>query len=60
MLVAMSAADTGDDVGGDDPTALRLQAAVAERAGKEAGLFFPGGTQANLAALMAHCERARR
>ncbi|OXH82814.1 threonine aldolase, partial [Burkholderia multivorans] len=36
---------------------LRLQAATAERAGKEAGLFFPSGTQSNLAALMAHCER---
>ena len=30
---------------------------MAERAGKEAGLFFPSGTQSNLAALMAHCER---
>jgi threonine aldolase len=57
MLQAMGAAEVGDDVWGDDPTAARLQAAVAERAGKEAGLFFPSGTQSNLAALMAHCER---
>ena len=57
MLAAMSAAEVGDDVWGDDPTVARLQAAVAERAGKEAGLFFPSGTQCNLAALMAHCER---
>lgn len=57
MLAAMSAADVGDDVLGDDPTVLRLQATVAERAGKEAGLFFPSGTQSNLVALMAHCER---
>ncbi|KWK31769.1 threonine aldolase [Burkholderia stagnalis] len=57
MLAAMTAAEVGDDVWGDDPTVLRLQAAVAERAGKEAGLFFPSGTQSNLAALMAHCER---
>jgi len=57
MLKAMSAADVGDDVWGDDPTVAKLQAAVAERAGKEAGLFFPSGTQSNLAALMAHCER---
>lgn len=35
----------------------RLQAVVAEHAGKEAGLFFPSGTQSNLAALMAHCQR---
>lgn len=57
MLAAMTAAEVGDDVWGDDPTVLRLQAAVVERAGKEAGLFFPSGTQSNLAALMAHCER---
>ncbi|VWB64965.1 threonine aldolase [Burkholderia pseudomultivorans] len=57
MLAAMTAAEVGDDVWGDDPTVLRLQAATAERAGKEAGLFFPSGTQSNLAALMAHCER---
>ncbi len=57
MLKAMGAAELGDDVWGDDPTVARLQAAVAERAGKQAGLFFPSGTQSNLAALMAHCER---
>jgi threonine aldolase len=57
MLAAMSTAEVGDDVWGDDPSVARLQAAVAERAGKEAGLFFPSGTQSNLAALMAHCER---
>ncbi|GAA4563875.1 low-specificity L-threonine aldolase [Planotetraspora kaengkrachanensis] len=57
MLAAMAAAEVGDDVWGDDPTVLRLQATVAERAGKEAGLFFPSGTQSNLAALMAHCGR---
>jgi threonine aldolase len=34
-----------------------LQATLAERAGKAAGLFFPSGTQSNLAALMAHCQR---
>ena len=57
MLKAMSAAEVGDDVWGDDPTVAKLQAATADRAGKEAGLFFPSGTQSNLAALMAHCER---
>jgi threonine aldolase len=57
MLAAMTGAEVGDDVWGDDPTVLRLQVAVAERAGKEAGLFFPSGTQSNLAALMSHCER---
>lgn len=57
MREAMMRAPVGDDVMGDDPTVLRLQAAVAERAGKEAGLFFPSGTQSNLVALMSHCGR---
>lgn len=57
MLQAMVSAPLGDDVMGDDPTVIQLQQAVAERAGKAAGLFFPSGTQSNLAALMAHCER---
>jgi threonine aldolase len=57
MLAAMTAAEVGDDVWGDDPTVIRLQATLAERTGKDAGLFFPSGTQSNLAALMAHCAR---
>src|ERR1700761_898308 len=57
MLAAMTATEVGDDVWGDDPTVLRLQSAVAARARKDAGLFFPSGTQSNLAALMTHCER---
>lgn len=57
MRDAMAKADVGDDVFGDDPTVNRLQATLAERLGFEAGLFFPSGTQCNLAALMAHCER---
>jgi threonine aldolase len=57
MRRAMAEAPLGDDVFGDDPTVNRLQAMCAERIGMEAGLFFPSGTQSNLAALMAHCER---
>jgi len=57
MLQAMAQAPVGDDVMGDDPSVQRLQAAVAERAGKEAGLYFPSGTQSNLGGLMAHCGR---
>ena len=57
MLKAMSAAEVGDDVWGDDPTVKHLQDTLAERTGKEAGLYFPSGTQSNLAALMAHCAR---
>ena len=57
MRAAMAAAEVGDDVFGDDPTVKRLEARVAEAIGKEAGLFVPSGTQSNLIALMAHCER---
>src|SRR5512141_837220 len=57
MREAMARAEVGDDVFGDDPTVNRLQAVCAERFGMEAGLFFPSGTQSNLAALMAHCQR---
>jgi threonine aldolase len=57
MLKAMATAEVGDDVWGDDPTVNRLCALIAERTGKEAALFLPTGTQSNLAAIMAHCER---
>jgi threonine aldolase len=57
MREAMARAEVGDDVFGDDPTVNRLQEICAERFGMQAGLFFPSGTQSNLAALMAHCQR---
>jgi len=57
MRRAMLAAELGDDVFGDDPTVNRLQDCAAERLGFEAALFFPSGTQSNLAALMSHCQR---
>ena len=57
MREAMASAAVGDDVYGDDPTVNLLQARIAERFGFESALFFPTGTQSNLAALMAHCGR---
>jgi len=57
MREAMARAEVGDDVFGDDPTVNRLQARAAELFGFEASLFFPTGTQSNLAALMSHCQR---
>jgi threonine aldolase len=57
MRRAMLEAELGDDVFGDDPTVNRLQARAAELFGFEAALFFPSGTQSNLAALMSHCQR---
>jgi len=57
MREAMARAEVGDDVFGDDPTVNRLQESAAEIFGFEASLFFPTGTQSNLAALMSHCQR---
>jgi len=57
MLDAMTLAPLGDDVWGDDPTVNAFQARLAAHTGKEAALLFPTGTQSNLVALMAHCER---
>ena len=57
MLDAMMAAPVGDDVYGDAPTVNELQRYAAELGGKEAALFLPSGTQANLVGLLSHCER---
>lgn len=57
MRAAMASAVVGDDVMGEDPTVRALEGRVAELAGKEAGLFVPSGTMANLVAVMAHAPR---
>jgi len=57
MLDAMMNAATGDDVYRDDPTVNALEAEAAATSGKAAALFFPTGTQANLVALLCHCQR---
>jgi threonine aldolase len=57
MRAAMAAAEVGDDVYGEDPTVNRLEALAASRLGKEAAIFVCSGTQSNLLALLAHCER---
>ena len=57
MRQAMHEAEVGDDVYGEDPTARRLEAMVAERLGKEAALFTPSTTQSNLIAVLTHCQR---
>jgi len=57
MRQAMFEARLGDDVYGEDPTINRLQAMAAERLGKEAALFVPSGTMANLVCLLSHCGR---
>ncbi|MGB0894187.1 MAG: low-specificity L-threonine aldolase [Parashewanella sp.] len=57
MRQAMANAAVGDDVFGDDPTVNELQQMAAEQFDFDAALFTSSGTQANLLALMSHCER---
>ncbi|MEZ4394066.1 MAG: low-specificity L-threonine aldolase [Polyangiales bacterium] len=56
MRRAMHDAEVGDDVYGEDPTALLLEARVAELLGKESARFVPSGTMANQIALLLHCR----
>lgn len=57
MRAAMAKAEIGDDVYGDDSSVNRLQEMICEMTGKQAALFMPSGTQANLIAVMTHCKR---
>lgn len=57
MRQAMSEAEVGDDVFGDDPTVIKLEKEVASLFGKEASLFFPSGTMCNLVSVMTHCTK---
>ena len=57
MRAAMAAAPLGDDVFADDPSVNALQNKVAALLGFEAALFMPTGTQSNLCAILAHCQR---
>lgn len=57
MRQAMFDAEVGDDVYVEDPTVVELEHKLAKLTGKEAGLFVPSGTMANLIALMVHCNR---
>ncbi|NJD66030.1 MAG: low-specificity L-threonine aldolase [Chloroflexi bacterium] len=54
MRHAMASAEVGDDVFGDDPTVRALEERAAGLLGKEAALFVPSGTMANLLAVMTH------
>lgn len=57
MRRAMAAAEVGDDIYGEDPTARRLEERAAELLGQEAALFVSSGTMGNQLALMLHCRR---
>ncbi len=56
MREAMAGARVGDDVYGEDPSVLELEARTAELLGKEAALFVPSGTMANQIAIGVHCK----
>jgi threonine aldolase len=57
MRDAISHADLGDDVFGEDPTVNLLEAMSAERLGKEAALLVSSGTMGNLVCILTHCAR---
>jgi threonine aldolase len=51
MRRAMAEAEVGDDVYGEDPTVIALEERVAGLFGKEAALFTPTGSMANVLAV---------
>ena len=57
MMAAISQAELGDDVWGDDPTVIRLQELAAQKLAKPAALFVPSGTMGNLIVALTHCNR---
>ncbi|WP_139488852.1 low-specificity L-threonine aldolase [Brevibacillus dissolubilis] len=56
MIQAMTNAEVGDDVYGEDPTVNRLEQVAAELLGKEAALLVTSGTQGNQIAVLSHCQ----
>jgi threonine aldolase len=57
MLQAMITAEVGDDVYGDDPTVNAFEQRMATLTGFDAAMIVNSGTQSNLCALLAHCDR---
>jgi threonine aldolase len=57
MRETMALAPVGDDVYGEDPTVNELEAFAADLTGKEASIFVPSGSMANLIAQLVHTER---
>ena len=60
MLEFMASAPIGDDVLGEDPTTKHLEHEAARLFEKEAAVFLPTGTMANLCALITHAARGTR
>jgi threonine aldolase len=57
MQEAMRRAELGDDGREGDPTVRKLEALAASKVGKQAALYFPSGTMANLCSLLTHTSR---
>ncbi|APA89667.1 low specificity L-threonine aldolase (plasmid) [Paraburkholderia sprentiae WSM5005] len=57
MYACMREAPVGDDGLDGDPTVHALETAVAAMLGKDAGLYVPTCTMANLLAVLAHTQR---
>ena len=57
MREAMANAVVGDDVYGEDPTVIELEALAAEKTGMEAALFVASGTMGNLLGILSHAGR---
>src|ERR1700679_748466 len=56
MRAAMAEAEVGDDVYGEDPTVIRLEAEAAAIFDREAAIFVPTGTMGNQIAIRLHTE----
>ena len=56
MLDVMLHATVGDDVLGDDPEVIALEAMMAEMFGKEDSVFCPSGTMTNQVAIKVHTQ----
>jgi threonine aldolase len=57
MRRAMSEAELGDDVMGEDPTVNQLEARAADLLGTDAAVLVSSGTLGNLAGILAHVPR---
>ena len=60
MLHRLAQAELGDDGLDGDPTVRRLERAVADLLGHEAGLYTPTATMANLLAVLSQAPRGSR
>lgn len=60
MYARMQSCPLGDDGLDGDPTAQALEAMAAQRLGKQAGLYVPTATMANLLAVLAQTARQER